>query len=113
MAGFVDRRRTFTGIRQAARPEVQGEPMRLRKGGWYWKRGPLEVGVSESFTGSKPDWRFTGSKPDWRVTVCVFGVLVAGNWRPTAIAATTWANSKLAKIERALLAPRPVGRSER
>lgn len=71
---------------------------RSRDGDCYrWKRGPLEVEVQQSFT---------GLKPDWRVFVTVFGQLVADDWKPTAEKAATWANSKLHRIERALLAPR-------
>ncbi len=98
---------TFAGIQQAARPEIQGEAMRLRKGEWYWRRGPLEVEVGEAI-----DFDQNGKRA-WFARVAVFDQLVAEDWKPTAIRASAWASAQLAKIERALLAPRPVGRSER
>lgn len=74
--------------------------MRLRNGNWYWKRGPLEVEINSDSFG-------------WHTMVSVFGQVVAEEWRRAASTAANYATGKLAQIERALLAPRPVGRMER
>jgi len=67
--------------------------------GWVWVRGRsreallLEVEVRPSTS---------GKRPDFKVTICVAGVLVAEDWKPTEERAATWATKKLNALVNAI-----------